>query len=134
MIVADASIIANALGDDDSPGRAARRVLEGDHEILLPDFADVEVVSVFRKRLFAGTMTGNHCLQAIRELIALPFPRFPASGLLERAFELRDNLTVYDAIYVALAEALGCELVTADARLARAPGVRCPVRVITNTA
>lgn len=56
--------------------------------------------------------------------------RFAAVGLLPRIWELRDNLTAYDATYVALAEALACELLPADARLARAPGPTCPVTVV----
>ena len=134
MIVCDASVLTAALALDGPSGEAARRAVERDLEVAIPDLADVETISAFRKRLRAGLLSEPRCARAIRDLMSLPFPRFPASGLLERAFELRDTLSVYDAIYVALAEALGCELVTADARLARAPGVRCPVRVITSTA
>ena len=56
--------------------------------------------------------------------------RYPHDVLLERIWELRDNLTAYDACYVALAETLDCCLVTADARISRAPGIRCPITVV----
>jgi predicted nucleic acid-binding protein len=56
--------------------------------------------------------------------------RHPGSVLLERVWDLRDNLSVYDACYVAMAEPLGCDLLTADARLIRAPGVRCAISVV----
>ena len=56
--------------------------------------------------------------------------RYPVFALLDRVWELRDNLSAYDASYVALAELLGCSLLTADARLSRAPGIRCPITVV----
>ena len=60
----------------------------------------------------------------------LGITRYAMPGLLERVWELRENLSAYDAGYVALAEALRCSLVTADARISRASGVRCPVTVV----
>jgi predicted nucleic acid-binding protein len=65
------------------------------------------------------------------DLLALPAVRFPTGPLLLRAYELRENLTTYDACYVALAEGIDCRLLTADGRLARAPGVRCDIEVLT---
>jgi predicted nucleic acid-binding protein len=61
---------------------------------------------------------------------ALGLSRYPMTGLLERIWELRDNLSAYDAAYIALAELLGCALVTADGRLSRAAGIRCPVTIV----
>lgn len=63
----------------------------------------------------------------------LPFARYPTLPLMQRAYELRANVTPYDAAFVALAEVLGCVLVSADRRLARAPGLRCPVRILTTS-
>jgi hypothetical protein len=63
-------------------------------------------------------------------LVSLPATRYPHAPFAPRVWELRGNLTPYDAVYVALAEALDCALVTADARLARAPGIRCAVEVL----
>ena len=130
MIVTDASFLSNAVGDDEAAGEAARAILDHHAEVSVPHLADVEVLSTLRKRALAGTMTTQRCVEALRDLTALPYRRYPAAAFLERAFELRHTVSAYDAIYVALAEALGCELVTADGRLARAPGLRCAVRLI----
>ena len=75
-------------------------------------------------------MTEQRFRDAVHDLTALPFRRFPVAPLMVRAFELRDNVTAYDACYVALAEALDATLVTADARLAAAPGINCRVQVL----
>lgn len=91
---------------------------------------DVETVAVLRKRWLAGSLTARRLSTAVTDLSAVDIDRFATLPLLRRAYELRSNVTAYDAVYVALAELLGCELLTADARLARASGVRCPVRVL----
>jgi predicted nucleic acid-binding protein len=69
----------------------------------------------------------------LSDLVALPLPRVSHRPLLPRCWSLRENVTVYDASYVALAEQLDTTLVTADARLSKAPGLRCPVEVMTPT-
>jgi predicted nucleic acid-binding protein len=97
--------------------------------VAFPDLADVETLAVVRKRWLAGKLTAERCAEALQDLAALPFPRFPASGLLERAFELRHNVSAYDGMYVALAEQLDATLLTSDARLSRAHGIRCKVRL-----
>jgi len=68
--------------------------------------------------------------RAIRRWARLGIERWAVSGMLERVWELREHLTAYDATYVATAEALGCGLLTADGRLGRAPGPRCPITVV----
>ena len=85
---------------------------------------------MLRKRWIAGTLTPDRFQAAIDDLIGLTFSRYPALPLLRRAYELRATITVYDAVYVALAESLGCDLVTADSRLARATGPNCQIRVL----
>jgi predicted nucleic acid-binding protein len=65
----------------------------------------------------------------VDDLLALPVDRFPTRPLMIRAYELRANVTAYDAAYIALAEGLACTLLTADGRLARTPGIRCQVDV-----
>lgn len=130
MIVVDASVLANALADDGSDGRAARARLAGDGDLAAPDLVDVETVAVFRKRWMAGDLSRNRFSTAIDDLSDLEVARYPSLPLMRRAFDLRDNVTVYDAVYVALAERLDCVLVTADQRLASAPGVNCPVEAL----
>ena len=78
----------------------------------------------------AGSLDEKRATQALADMTALPIDIYPTAPLLARAWQLRDNLTPYDACYVALAEALCCPLLTADARLSRAPGVGCEIEVI----
>jgi predicted nucleic acid-binding protein len=130
MIVLDASVLANVVGDDGSDGDRARRLLLDMGDTAVPDLADVETMSVLRRRWRGGDINESRFSAAVDDLIALPLARYPARHLLRRAFELRNNVTPYDACYVALAEALDCTLYTADARLANAPGPVCPVKLV----
>jgi predicted nucleic acid-binding protein len=129
VIVVDASILANVVGDDGAPGGHARAALAG-QDVSVPDLADVEVVSVLRRRWLTKTMTARRFAAAIDDLAMLPAERYPVLPFMPRAYELRANVSAYDATYVALAEQLGCPLLTADARLASAPGARCAIRVL----
>ncbi len=94
---------------------------------------DVETVSVLRKRWLAGDLTARRFRAAIDDLEDLPLHRYPSGGFMHRAYELRANVTAYDATYVALAEVLGCPLLTADDRLAHAPGIRCRFEVVRSS-
>lgn len=129
MIVVDASILANVVADDGADGARARGVLVG-QDLNVPDLVDVEVVSVLRRRWLAEDLTAQRFAAAIADLTALPAERYPVLPFMPRAYELRANVSAYDATYVALAEQLGCPFVTADARLAAAPGPRCPISVL----
>lgn len=131
MIVVDASVLANAVGDDEAAGRQARDLLRAHRDLAAPDLVDVETTAVLRRRWLAGTVTDERFEQAVEDLVDVPLARFPTLKLMHRAFELRANVTVYDACYVALAEALGWPLCTADRRLAGATGPRCTVQLIS---
>ncbi len=131
MLVIDASVLANLVGDDGVDGATARTAVRGRTDLAVPDLAYVETVAVLRKRWIARTMTDDRLSEAVADLTALPMRQFPTRPLMRRAVELRATVTVYDAAYVALAEALQCDLITADARLARANGPRCTIRVVT---
>ena len=130
MIVLDASVLANVVADDGSDGDQARAALVDADRACIPDFADVETVAVMRKRWLAGDLTEERLAGALEDLRDLELDRYPALPLLQRACELKANVTVYDGIYVALAEALDCALLTADARLASASGLQCPVEIL----
>ena len=130
MIVVDASVLANVIGDDGRDGDRARAVLIQDTDVHAPDLVDVETVAVLRKRWIAGSLPASRFAAALRDLQELDITRYPTLALTWRAYELRENVTAYDAVYVALAEGLGCALVTGDARLSRAPGLRCQVEVL----
>lgn len=130
MIVVDASVLANALGDDGADGATARVRLTSGGELAAPDLADVETVAVLRKRWIAGDLTDQRLSDAIDDLEDLGLTRYPTLPLMRRAFQLRANLTAYDAAYVALAERLDCTLLTADQRIAAAPTITCRVEVL----
>lgn len=131
MIVVDASILANALGDDGDDGSAARSALRAAGDLAAPDLIDVETMAVLRKRWLARAISEERFDAAVTDLQGWDFERVPTLRFVRRAYELRANVTAYDATYVALAEALGCELLTADQRLANATGPRCPIRVLS---
>lgn len=95
-----------------------------------PDLMRIEVLSVIRRQVTTAALKATEADIAVRGLSDLPIVVYPTAPLLARAWELRDNLTPYDACYVALAEALDCPLVTADARLSRAPSLACEVELI----
>jgi predicted nucleic acid-binding protein len=133
VIVADASIVVRALADDGAPGDLARAVLHG-QTIRAPHVLDVEVVHALRANVRRGHLDPRRATAAIDDLARSAIVRVPHRRLLPRLWELRDNVSAYDAAYVALAEALGVPLVTADARLANAPGLRCDVEVLATPA
>ena len=130
MIVVDASVVANAIADDGEDGRVARQRMLAAPDLAAPDLVDVETVSVLRRRWLAGDLPDRRFAQAVGDLADLALLRIPTLPLMRRAFELRANVTAYDATYVALAEHLGAVLVTADLRLTRAPGITCLVEVL----
>ncbi len=130
MIVVDASVVTNAIGDDTADGAAARFALRQDVDVAAPDLVDVETVSVLRKRWLAGDLTARRFRAAITDLGDLAITRHPTMPFMQRAYQLRANVTPYEAAYIGLAELLGCALVTADGRLASAPGPRCEIRII----
>jgi predicted nucleic acid-binding protein len=129
VLVVDASVLATALADDADDGDRARSRLRSE-ALAAPDVVDLEVTSVLRGRLAGGHISPRRAELALTDLVALPLERSPSLRLLPRCWELRDNLTVYDAAYVALAEALEVPLLTADARIAKASGLHCPIEVL----
>jgi predicted nucleic acid-binding protein len=130
VIVVDAPVLANVIGDDGPDGQRARREVRAAGDLAAPDLVDPETVAVLRKRWLAGTIPDDRFAAAVRDLEDLDLDRYPALRFMRRAWELRANVTPYDAAYVALAEILGCELWTADQRLAKAPGPACTIRVL----
>jgi predicted nucleic acid-binding protein len=125
VIVIDAGVLALALGDNSGTGDRARARLR-DESLAAPELIDLEVMSVWRRWL----KDERRARLALADLAGIPLSRCPHAPLIARCWELRGNVTPYDAAYVALAEALSAPLLTTDARLARAPGVRCEVEVL----
>ena len=116
MLVVDASVIAPAVADGGPDGDACRARIKG-QSLAAPDLLRVEAVSVIRRQLASGALTSAQANNAIEDLRNLPLTVYATAPLLRRAWELRDNAAAYDACYVALSEALGCALLTADQRL-----------------
>lgn len=129
MIVADASLLLAGVLDSGGTGDVARYRLEQD-EVHVPHLADLEVTEAARGWLLRGHLTVEQATTGVDALASLPLVRHGHAVLLQRVWSLRDNLTSYDACYVALAERLDAVLVTADRRLGRAPGPRCRIDVV----
>ena len=129
MLVVDASVLAVALLDDGQDGDLLRTRLHGE-DLAAPSLVDLEVVSVWRGLARADQLEPRRVAFALDDLRALPIQRVDHRALVLRCWELRENLTVYDASYVALAEALHATLLTGDRRIARAPGPACPIEVV----
>lgn len=129
MLVVDASVLFPALADDGSDGDAVRARLRGE-SLAAPELIDLETESVIRRRLSVGGLDARRAELALIDLVELRLRRIRHRPLLPRCWELRENLTVYDASYVAAAELLDAVLVTADAGMAAAPGLRCEVDLL----
>lgn len=125
MIVLDASAAVLALLNDGD----ARRSLAS-QTIAVSHLADSEVAHALRAQVLRGRVGADDAGAALARWGRLGLRRYAVSGLLPRIWDLRENVTAYDATHVALAEGLACELVTADARLAQAPGPRCAITVV----
>jgi len=125
VIVVDASAALEALL---SSGEARRRL--GLDSVAVPHLVDSEICHSLRRLCRLGTISVQKAERLLGDWARLGIQRFGVVALLGRIWELRDNLTAYDATYVALAEALDCALLTTDAHLARAPGVRCSITVL----
>ena len=126
--VLDASVAVTALT---APGSPAADLLSGDDAVFqVPSIFDAEVLSALRGLVRGGKFDGAAAAELIPDLMVLPVDRWHMSPLLPRIWELRENLTAYDATYVALAELTGAVLVTGDERITASPGTRCDIQII----
>ena len=130
MIVVDASAVLELVLDTEAARRVAGRLLAPSEVLHAPHLLDVEVTQAVRRYVRSGEIDPAKGRQAIADLLDLPVVRHPHTVLLARAWELRRSITAYDAMYVALAEALGAPLLTRDARLAHSNGHRARVEVV----
>ncbi|MGF1598137.1 MAG: type II toxin-antitoxin system VapC family toxin [Acidimicrobiales bacterium] len=128
MPVVDASVVVSALVDSGAVGRWAETILAAGG-LSAPELLPYEVANVLRRAEASEEITTEMATLAHRSLDRLRVDLYRYSSLAPRAWELRHNLTIYDAAYVALAERLGSDLVTLDARIGRAPGPLCGVRL-----
>jgi predicted nucleic acid-binding protein len=130
VIVVDASVLAPALAYDVPEGDAARLRLDREEQLFAPEIVDLELAAVWRSAIRAGRLDDQRSVRALNDLAALRLVRVGHQRLMPRIWELRHNLTPYDAAYVALAETLDATLLTADGRCARAPSLRCEVELL----
>lgn len=125
MKIVDVGVVVELVAGNLDPAHL------GTEELATPHLIDSEVTNALRRLVLRGGMTPTQGTAAMDGFLRLKFTRYPAVGLRRRMWELRDNLSAYDATYVALAEAYrASELLTTDARLANAPGTTCPIRVL----
>jgi predicted nucleic acid-binding protein len=129
VIVVDNSVLVAALVDAGPKGKGCADRLSGER-LMAPSLIDYEALSTLRGLVLGRKLNVQDAEQAVRVLPALPVERVPCAHLLPRIWELRPNYTAYDASYVALAEKLNVPLVTADAKLKRGVGARCPIELI----
>ena len=123
-LVVDASVVVAALLDSGPDGHWAEECLAR-AQLCAPHLMPVEAANIIRRAGLSGEVSRDVTTLAHHQLLALRCELFAYEPLAERAWALRANLTTYDACYVALAEALECELATLDFRLARATGPQC---------
>lgn len=129
MLVVDASCLYEIVADTPAARLVADRLaVEGDH--VAPHLIDAEVLGVIRRRWLAGDLDDTAAAQAVHDLAGWPGERYRHRALLPRAWELRRSVRSWDALYVALAEALEAPLVTLDSRLAAADGPRCAIEIL----
>ena len=127
-IVVDASAVVAALVDVGQDGDWAQAELRGE-DLVAPHLVTVEAANILCRAVRTGGISADVATLAHDDLLALRVDLYPYELVASRVWELRHNLTAYDGWYVALAEAVGAPLITLDARIARAPGLRCEVRL-----
>ncbi len=131
MLVVDASCLYEVVADGVEAEAVRARLLQDDEQAA-PHLVDAEVLSLIRRDHLRGQLDQTAAHQAVEDLNLWPGLRYGHQPLLERAWALRDSVRGWDALYVALAEALEGSLLTRDGRLARADGPRCPIEVVSD--
>ena len=129
MIVLDASAAIDWLLQTAAGQRIERRIYSHNESLHAPHLIDLEVGQVLRRLMREGSVSTDRADRAIEDLLDLRITRYPHFILLPRIWQLRHNLSAYDAAYIVLAEKLGARLVTRDSRLASASGHAAPIEL-----
>jgi len=129
LIVLDASAVVEVLLQTTAGVPMTARLLAPTESLHAPHLLDVEVVQILRRFVRRGELGPERARQALEDLASLPLERYSHQILIARIWNLRENLTAYDAVYVALAELLGATLLTRDSRILRAPGHAARIEV-----
>ena len=127
--VLDASVVVELVLGTRIGARIRERLHDPRISLHGPELLDLEVLNVLRRYVRAGTVAADRAEAAVRRLDELDLQRHRHGPMLPRIWSWRANLTAYDAAYVALAEVVDCPLLTTDARLSKAPGLRVPVEL-----
>ena len=130
MIVLDASAVLELLLRSQGSAVVERHIASGDETLHAPHLLDLEVAQVLRRFCATEALDPERAWTALEDLRELDIERYPHEPMLDRIWQLRSNVTAYDAAYLALAEALGARLLTFDARLARATGHRARIELL----
>lgn len=131
MIVVDASVVVDfLLVQPPHYGAIVASLRAHERELVAPHLLDAEIGQVLRRLVRAGILDPTRADEALADFLALGIIRYPHAPMMARAFQLRDNTTFYDALYLALAEALGVSLLTRDGALGTVPGHRARVDVL----
>jgi predicted nucleic acid-binding protein len=130
VTVVDASAMLEVLLLTPAARRIGNRLFASGETLHAPHLIDLEVAQVLRRYSLSDKLAASRALAAIEDFAALPLTRYPHHLFLPRIWELRLNVTAYDAAYLALAETLDAPLITCDAALARAKGHRARVQLI----
>ena len=130
MIVVDASALVEVLLNTSSASRITERLFDRQETLHAPCLLDIEVAQVLRRYALSGELSETRGLQAMEDLADFPLIRYPHDLFLLRIWELRHNVTAYDAAYIALAESLDAPLLTRDARLASATGHHATIEFV----
>ncbi len=130
MIVLDASAVLELLLNTEGGSQVSDRIADPAESLHAPHLLSVEVAQVLRRYVASRSISAELAVAALDDLAALDIDRYEHEPLLPRVWELRDNATAYDAVYLALAEVLDAPLLTFDARLAAAPGHTASVELL----
>ena len=130
MIVLDASAAVSVLLNQEAGApRILERIEWADGDLHVPHLFEIEVMSVLRRYTLSGRISEERGAELLEDLVDMIITCYPHTALLSRVWELRENVTAYDAAYIALAETLDAPLITRDERLSRAPGIHAAVEV-----
>jgi predicted nucleic acid-binding protein len=130
VIVLDASVVLEVLLRMPAGVALEERLFSAGETLHAPHLLDVEVAQVLRRYALAGDVDAGRCRAALDDLAGVALTRYPHDFLMQRVWDLRGNLSAYDAVYVALAETLDAPLLTRDQRLAKAPGHVARIEVV----
>lgn len=132
MVIDSSALVSLLINEEPYSGEISRRIGENGTTLHAPHLVDLEVLNVLRRHLINGDIGEERAKASLRALTAMPIVRYEHHPFQARIWQLCHNLTAYDAVYVALAEALKVPFLTLDRRIAGAPGLTCEIDLVGN--